>query len=284
MLSITALLTIYNRRESTISCLHSLANQQGAGHQFALRVIVLDDGSTDGSSNAIRREFASDFVEVIKGPGDLFWARGMALAHSAAIATGPDAIIWVNDDVKLDADAVARAVAAMGATDHQAIVVGATKQASGDSITYTGARLRSSRPGSLAPVFPTDELLPVDAFNGNFVAIPRNVYHALGPVDARYEHAYGDIDYGLRARAEGISSYLLPGTVGICERNGPEGTWRDARLRRHERVASLVGRKGYPPRSHWLFNRNHGGAMAPLYFSATYARALSSILLGKEVA
>ncbi|MCR2808904.1 MULTISPECIES: glycosyltransferase family 2 protein [unclassified Microbacterium] len=272
------MLTVFNRREGTLLCLRSLALQNGMGDLFDLRVVLFDDGSSDGTAAAVRAEFA-DFVHVIEGSGDQFWARGMALAHVTATQDAPDAVLWLNDDVELDRDSVSRAVAAMTETSDGAIIVGATTARGGGAITYSGARLRTSRPGSLAPVLPTDGLVRIDAFNGNFVCIPRAVYEALGPVESRYEHAYGDIDYGLRARARGIPCYLLPGTIGSCERNGAEGTWRDRTVSRAARFSMLLGRKGYPPRSHWLFNRRHGGVMAPIYFVATYARAVGAILL-----
>lgn len=284
MITVTTLLTVYNRRESTLNCLRSLKAQLGSGETFLLRAIVVDDSSTDDSAAAVRAEFSTDFVEVIDGPGDLYWARGMSLAQAAATPHSPDVVLWLNDDVALDQDAVSRAVAAVEASSFRSIIVGATRDATGQDITYTGARLRTARPGSLVPVEPGDQLVEIDTFNGNFVAIPREVYRSLGGVDDQFEHAYGDIDYGLRARDAGIASFLLPHSIGICERNPVDGTWRDPALPRRARIRSLLSRKGYPAKSHWRFNRAHGGVMAPVYFSATYARALGQIVLGRRSA
>jgi GT2 family glycosyltransferase len=71
---IAILITCYNRKEKTLSCLAALFNcivPDGYGFD----VFLVDDGSTDGTSDAIKEGFTQ--VNIIQGNGNLFWNRGM---------------------------------------------------------------------------------------------------------------------------------------------------------------------------------------------------------------
>ena len=91
---IAALLTCFNRKEKTRKCLESL---------FAVRpnsdVYLVDDGSTDGTSELIAELFPN--VHIIIGSGDLYWSRGMYTAWKEAIKEDYDYYLWLNDDVEL---------------------------------------------------------------------------------------------------------------------------------------------------------------------------------------
>ncbi|RPI08810.1 MAG: glycosyltransferase, partial [Acidobacteriales bacterium] len=52
---ITVIVVNWNRRDLLRRCLESLARQQGAGFE----VIVVDNGSEDGSPEMVEREFAA---------------------------------------------------------------------------------------------------------------------------------------------------------------------------------------------------------------------------------
>lgn len=279
---IAVVLTCHNRRETTLECLKWVNRQFALDSLFAMLVFLVDDGSSDGTGDAVRELYPS--ATVIDGSGNLFWARGMNLALAAAAQVDPDFFFWLNDDVVLDSDAVLRALAAYKTVEPGSIVVGATRWHSKDGYSYSGSKLGNRRrPTSLGPVAPApEETIAVDAFNGNIVLVPKSAFEQLGNIDAGFRHAYGDIDYGLRAGKYNIRSYLMPGYAGRCDGNAVDGTWRDVRLARRSRLRLLIGRKGVPVRSHWRFVSRHGGILAPLWFAATYAKAFIFILLARS--
>src|SRR5690554_2221576 len=80
--NITVLLTCPNRKIKTLSCLESLF-AASIPENYDLEVFLTDDGSTDGTSDAIKKNFPD--VNIIKGNGNLFWARGMRLAWESAM-------------------------------------------------------------------------------------------------------------------------------------------------------------------------------------------------------
>ena len=80
---VVAILTCHNRREKTLACLRSYFDQ-ALRFPANLEVVLVDDGSSDGTAEAVRALGASS-VEIVAGSGDLYWAAGMALAEERAL-------------------------------------------------------------------------------------------------------------------------------------------------------------------------------------------------------
>ena len=66
---------------------------------------MLDDASTDGTSEAIAEQFPE--ITVLHGDGKQYWNGGMRRAFGAAIAQDYDYYLWMNDDTCLDDGALA---------------------------------------------------------------------------------------------------------------------------------------------------------------------------------
>ena len=86
---VVAILAAHNRREMTLVCLRSYFTQEAPG--IELRAAVVDDGSSDGTGDAVATAFPA--AEVISASGDLFWARGMATAEASAMRSDPDYLL-----------------------------------------------------------------------------------------------------------------------------------------------------------------------------------------------
>lgn len=268
---VAVLMTCHNRREQTVRCLDALRVQKGT--DAGLHVYVTDDGSTDGTAAAIAEIDIP--TEVIKGTGDLYWAAGMALAERAAMQDDPDFLLWLNDDVTLDPDAIARLLE-VHETSPDAIVVGTLRDPSTGATAYGGRILIGRHPQRFSAAPDSDQVLRVDAFNGNAVLIPHRVRDLVGPIDGRFAHAYADDDYSMRARGLGVPVLTTPSAVGTCPPNlmrlAPtgRGVWKD-----------LQHPKGRPLRSQVRYLRRHGGLRWPLYLAWGYVRALLRIGRGK---
>jgi GT2 family glycosyltransferase len=267
---IAVLMTCFNRRETTLRALRSLTRQRG----FAFSVVLLDDGSTDGTGDAVRVEFP--YVKVLDGDGTAFWNGGMNIVWNAALELPVEGFLWLNDDVQLDPDAMMRLAAAwdeLADTDDrlEAILVGPTRSVEGH-LTYGGKMFRRTPSALRFQTLPeTDQLTRVDTFNGNVVLVPRTVVNKVGLNDAAYFQQFGDIDYGLRARRKGVPSYVLPATVGICEAN------KLVRIARHElplreRFKHANGPRGLPFASWWRFTRRFSGIWFPIHFISPYRK------------
>lgn len=275
---VVVVMACHNRREKTAAALRSLVGQGGPG--VSVRVVLTDDGSTDGTAHAARDVWPD--VRLMSGDGSLFWAKGMALAASAA--DDYDFLLWLNDDVVLDEGALTTLLDAYrtcgAAPEADPIVVGALRDPHSGDVTYSGVTRGSSlRPMRFTRVVPAGRPLPADTMNGNLVLVPRGVIERIGHIDGGFGHGMADFDYGLRARSHGFEVWVAPQTLGTCARNPVTQRWNDPALPVGVRWRLMRSPKGLPPRSWWRFTRRHAGVMWPVYWLSPYARFLAGALL-----
>ena len=99
--TIHILLPVHNRREITRRFIQCLKRQTYNNYHL----ILIDDGSTDGTEEMVRGEI--ELLTVIKGRGDWWWAGSLEQGYNWLKARpdllGDDVLI-VNDDVEFEAD------------------------------------------------------------------------------------------------------------------------------------------------------------------------------------
>ena len=157
------------------------------------------------------------------------------------------------------------------------IVVGSTQDPHSGRPSYGGRRRASRwRPTRFELVPPTLAPQRVDTFDGNIVWLSAEAVRAVGNLDAAYEHAMGDTDYGLRAERAGVGVWLAPGFQGHCAENPAAGGFNDTALPLRARWRAMRSRKGLPWRSWAHFTRRHAGWLWPIYFAWPYVRLLLS--------
>lgn len=273
---VLVLICAHNRRDRTRAAIRGILRQQ-IERQVQLGIIVVDDGSTDGTSDAVVAECPA--VEVIHASGDLFWSKAMALAQNEGLARAtPRFLLWLNDDVVLMPDALQRLLETAKEARNEHVIVGALKHPDRTTTTYGAFRRTGPSPLRVELIEPSAIPQRADTFNGNVVLVPQGVYEDVGTIDGRFRHAYGDLDYGYRVRESGRQITLAPGHVGSCARNNPAGTWCDAEVSRTTRLRLLLGPKGLPPASHISFLRRHSRRMWPIFALGAYSRYVFAII------
>lgn len=278
--AIAILMTCHNRKATTLDCLEALHAQAGLEGRAGFRVFLLDDGSTDGTGEAVSARFPE--VMVLQGDGTCYWAGGMRRAWEAATAWDADAYLWLNDDTHLDPDALdrfCRLHQEMGLASRGGILVGTTRDPLSGAPTYGGSRQTSRmRPFQLSLIVPGSVLIRCDTFNGNCVWIPRYVVEGLGKIDDIFIHGMADTDYGFRAKRRGIPSWVIPGTIGTCAQNPGGLPWEADGISFVTRWRKILSPKGLPPGGWMRISLRYGGCLGPLYAIWPYLKLLRFIL------
>lgn len=206
MNQVAALLSCFNRREITLRCLRRL---------FELKkdidVYLVDDKSTDGTFEAIRNEFPQ--VHLINGTGNLFWNRGMHLAWANASQYDYDYYIWLNDDVLLYENCFTELFDCLKLSVGEAIISGVIETQDKSCVIYGGSDENKRL------LVPNGKMKEITSMNGNFVLVPKSVFKILGNLDPVFHHDLGDVDYGLRAKENGIKVFTTRVPIGSGEIN-----------------------------------------------------------------
>ena len=268
---IAVLMTCYNRRKTTLSCLAALEKQE-----CNFDVYLVDDGSSDGTADAVNREYPQ--VRILQGDGNLFWVGGMRMAFAEAMKNGYDYYLWLNDDTILEPQAIDKLLkihhelASQDKAD--SIVVGSTKDSITGQPTYGGA-VKSKRWYSNKYEFlqPQHELQECDTMYGNCVLIPHSVATKVGNIDSAFIHSFGDLDYGLRARQLGCSIWVAPEYIGTCSQNSVSGSWVDPNLSVMQRLSKAFEVKNFPISPWTKFVKRHSGFLWFVYWLLPYIRA-----------
>lgn len=274
MKKIAVLLTVHNRKEKTLNCLRNLYSQK-IPEGFKLDVFLTDDGCTDGTPKAIQKEFPP--VNIIKGDGNLFWNRGMYKAWEKAAQTFDyDYYLWLNDDTILLQNTIKYMIDESNQKPNS-IIVGST-HAFSNKIKLTYGGIYKGR-----KTLVNGYLQRCESFNGNIVLIPKSVFYKLGNLDWVYQHAIGDLDYGLRASETGINIFISKDYRGICDNHPRPALWTQSSVPLKKRIKNFYSPLGYgQPGPLFYFNRKHYGiAKAILVWTSNHIRVFFPKLWNK---
>jgi GT2 family glycosyltransferase len=196
--AVSILIPVHDRKLITLDCLQNL-KQNGDLEKY--QIIVIDDGSSDGTGFAIREQYPQ--VKVLEGDGNLWWTGAIAKGMNYAITQSAEFVIWLNDDCILEPNALSILVEFL--RSHPRTIAGSVcYSATTQTLEETGAWGRqrvTAQPG---------EIVAVHEMSGYCVGIPMGVIQSVGvPDQHRFPHYYGDCTYILRANRLGFSAYIL---------------------------------------------------------------------------
>src|SRR5215210_473703 len=187
----------WNGRALLERCLETLATQT-----LPARVIVADNGSTDGTAELLRERFPE--VRHVALPENLGF--GIAVNRAAAAGEG-QAVVLVNNDVELDAGFVAAMVSPLE-DQRVGMVAGLLLRPGRTTVDSYGLEL--DRTLAAFPRFAGQPYRPellherdLAAPSGGAAAYRREAYEAAGGFDERLFAYMEDVDLGLRLRAAG---------------------------------------------------------------------------------
>jgi GT2 family glycosyltransferase len=267
MINIAVVLTCFNRKAKTLQCLETLYKQTGLGKQFGLDIYLVDDGSTDGTSEAVRNQFKD--VIVIKGSGNLYWNGGMHKAWKTAVETKHhDFYLWLNDDTFLFPNATQEMLDCYSLAG-EGIICGSTCTEKTREFSY-GGRTKNDE-----VIIPNNQIQECYIMNGNFVLISHRITKDVGIIDPIFPHAMGDHDYGLRAIKKGYKIFITRDYIGFCEKHEKVANWCNPDVPLKKRIKALYSPLGNHPNYFFIYeNRHFGFATAVKHYLSIHLRVL----------
>jgi len=213
-----------NREDSLRKVLTLLNRQSHEG--VDLSIIVVVDGSTDGTSEMLRKEFPS--AAVIEGDGNWWWSRSVNEGCKRALDKGTeaDAVLLLNDDVEFPDDYIRHLMDAN--KKEPGAVIGSlnlTHETGAGALTrifFSGVkRFRwwlgkiERAHGFLTPYERAmPGLYPSVVLPGRGSLVPSRVFKAIGFFDERKLPQYkADYDFFLRVNKHRIPVYICGDSI-----------------------------------------------------------------------
>jgi len=93
---VALVVAVHNNKEDTAEFLESLKNVTYPNY----KIIIIDDGSTDGTENMIKDKYS--YVILLKGDGNLLWTRAVNMGIKKAIEINADYVLLGDNDCVVD--------------------------------------------------------------------------------------------------------------------------------------------------------------------------------------
>ena len=196
---------VHNRKEYTFDCLTSLRNQSVEN-----KVIVVDDGSTDGTKEMLAEKFPD--VIVLRGDGTLFWTAAINMGIRHALKLSASVVMTLNNDTIAASDFLEKMMywagqkpnALLGAFD---VDVKTKKPYYGGEIMHW-ALDKSSYLLDTLKESEQHGLHEVSVFPARGLLIPRAVFDSIGLFEEKMlPHYMADMDFTLLAKRKGFPIY-----------------------------------------------------------------------------
>lgn len=212
LLRVSIIILNWNGRDDTLACLDSLAALTYPNFQ----AIVVDNGSTDGSANSIKRKFPD--IPLIETGANLGFAEGNNVGIRAALEAGADYILLLNNDTIVAPDLLeAFAEAAAHHPDGGMFTAKIYYHAEPTRLWYAGGQWLQDKQcfvhvgiGEIDDGKKYEAVAETDYASGCALFVRAEVINTLGVMDPKFFLTYEETDWCYRARAAGYRILFVP--------------------------------------------------------------------------
>jgi GT2 family glycosyltransferase len=270
--SVYILIPVHNRKAITLACLGHLRDL-GAIDRYP--IIIIDDGSTDGTAAAIRQAFPS--VTILPGDGNLWWTGGIYAGMEYAYHQGATHFLWLNDDTLPLAGTLEQLISTCQTSPHRITSAQCYEDETLKTPTYGGQRKRGLSV-ALIQTLP-GEIKSCDCMSGNLVCFGRSVIDRLGyPEKHLMPHYTADIVYTWEAKKKGFELLVLGDARAVCALT--ESSWSTSPMPMLDRWRQLNSPKStLYPSSYWRYCQSFYGRWAFLMFACGYLKLVAFTIM-----
>lgn len=220
--SIAIIIPVFNEIFFTKQCLGNLKEaiqfyQLNNKEHFDVKVILIDDGSSDGTSDWVMTNYPETII--LQGDGSLFWSGGinMGIDYILEYKDISHALFW-NKDLYLEEDYLNILHDRILKEPDDVIIASKMLRKNAPDILFSCGGLFNPRTGKKINIGSGEvdgekynEVKKIDWCGGMAVAIPVEVFKKIGGCDnINFPQYDGDTDFFLRAKKAGFNLYLFP--------------------------------------------------------------------------
>ena len=204
-----AIVVSWNGAQLLPDCLKALLSQEAPGRVHA---VVVDNGSTDGTTELLRRDFTS--VEHLRLDANLGYGRANNQAMRRALDAGADFVALINNDVELDPGWLAHLLDSARAQPQAGLFTGTLLFRDEPAVNSTGLVIDGlGRAMDRDFRVPLRELAtkdgPVQGVSGGAALLRSSMLREVGLFDPAYFAYYEDAELSLRAARHGFTSWYV---------------------------------------------------------------------------
>ncbi|PIN86227.1 glycosyl transferase [Candidatus Woesearchaeota archaeon CG10_big_fil_rev_8_21_14_0_10_44_13] len=200
----------WNQHDDTAECLRSIRLIDYGNYE----VIVVDNGSEDGSEKRIKKEFPE--IKLVKNNENLGFTGGNNRGIGLAMGKGADYVLLLNNDTIVKKDFLSRLVQA-AESDRNIGIVGPKIYYFDDpkKVWFTGGKIDWNR-GKVSIVDEkkdsrmSEKGIVVDYVGGCAMLIKREVINKIGALDERFFIYFEETDMSIRIKKAGYKVVYLP--------------------------------------------------------------------------
>lgn len=264
MQRVSAIILNWNNAPDTIACVRSLQ----AGERAPDVIVVVDNGSTDGSEARLRAELA-DACTVIQSGGNLGFAGGLRVGVDHSLGLNADLLWMMNNDVAVQPDTLVTLLDSVERNGPRCMYSPRIAYAGepdrdyfrGYQVDPHSGQFRQTVEGRPPQYGAGEQDLLSVVIQGSSFLVPAELVHDYGFFSDDYFLYMEEYDYSFRLARDGVRCICVLDAVAV---HRVEGSPADAsvdleRVRVYYRVRNLIlfWRRFFGPWTCWKFIRSY---------------------------